>query len=109
MGRKSSSAGVQILAFDVRNRSSVTSERLNLVENIIAKVLDSPSSISQLYSLSGGDNFPPSSIPCFDTSSSDFDAESVVANLDIARIESISSINVYVHSSIIVDMTLELC
>lgn len=98
MGRQVSPAGLQILAFNVQNRHAVELERLNLVENVISKVLDSPTSISQLYSLSGGANFLPISKPSFTTSIPNITSEAVTsANLDIARIEAISSVNLSVR------------
>jgi hypothetical protein len=85
-----------VMAFDLRDRSVVDEQRLNLYEKIVAKTLDDPSSLESLYGLYGGSSFPPDSTPslkieCQAVSTADS------PNLDISRIESIASVNVSVY------------
>ncbi|GAA6024401.1 hypothetical protein JCM11491_003539 [Sporobolomyces phaffii] len=90
-----------VMAFDLRDHSVVDQQRLDLYEKVVAKALDDPSSLTALYGLYGGESFPPSSTPTLEGEPEPVSVPS--ADLDIARIESITSINCFGGSGIPVE------
>jgi len=91
VGRPSVDKRRMVMAFNLVDRSAVDEQRLNLVENIVAKVMDDPSSLSDLYGLYGGSSFPATSTPSFETQAQV--PSTAAANLDISRIEGIVTVN----------------
>ncbi|GAA5992924.1 hypothetical protein JCM5350_007805 [Sporobolomyces pararoseus] len=92
VGQATSGKQKVVMAFDLRDRSVVHGDRLNLIENLVAKTMDDSSALSDLYGLYG-DSFPPSSTPALKSQESS--AATGPTNLDIARIEAIASTNCF--------------
>ncbi|GAA6024399.1 hypothetical protein JCM11491_003538 [Sporobolomyces phaffii] len=86
---------------DYDSLETFASDRLDLYEKVVAKALDDPSSLTALYGLYGGESFPPSSTPTLEGEPEPVSVPS--ADLDIARIESITSINCFGGSGIPVE------
>ncbi|BGP18687.1 hypothetical protein JCM10213v2_006753 [Rhodosporidiobolus nylandii] len=83
-----------VLALDMRTNQGATQAQLNLVDAIIAKMLDDPSVAPFIYSLYGGEDFPPATTPPFKAfPSRAAAADASTASVDTARVEAIATQN----------------